>query len=196
MRVCRTCGRELPESEFHRRENGRLRTECRTCIVAKVRRWRAANPEKYREQQRRSHAAVRADPARAVREREADNARRRSHTARGRTCSGTCKRCGAEFEYQFVQRRRELCELCRRHESDWKKFGLSGPEAAELRARGACDICGKSENPGGRFNEFHIDHCHDSNRVRGLLCAACNTVLGLMGDDPARLRAAADYLER
>jgi len=41
-----------------------------------------------------------------------------------------------------------------------------------------------------------IDHCHDSGRVRGILCKDCNLVLGWMKDTPARLRALADYLER
>jgi hypothetical protein len=31
---------------------------------------------------------------------------------------------------------------------------------------------------------------------RGLLCSNCNTALGLLGDDPSLLRAAADYLDR
>jgi hypothetical protein len=33
-------------------------------------------------------------------------------------------------------------------------------------------------------------------QVRRLLCDNCNTGLGLFGDDPGRLRTAADYLER
>jgi Recombination endonuclease VII len=40
-----------------------------------------------------------------------------------------------------------------------------------------------------------IDHDHTNDVVRGLLCKACNTALGLLGDDPERIRAAAEYVE-
>lgn len=40
-----------------------------------------------------------------------------------------------------------------------------------------------------------VDHCHKTGRVRGLLCSNCNTAIGLASDDPARLRALADYLD-
>jgi hypothetical protein len=41
-----------------------------------------------------------------------------------------------------------------------------------------------------------IDHCHVSLKVRGLLCNGCNTASGMLGEDPARTRALADYQER
>lgn len=44
--------------------------------------------------------------------------------------------------------------------------------------------------------KFHVDHCHASSKVRGLLCSRCNTGLGLFADTPERLRAAASYIER
>ncbi|WP_265559864.1 endonuclease VII domain-containing protein [Streptomyces hygroscopicus] len=41
----------------------------------------------------------------------------------------------------------------------------------------------------------HVDHCHETGRVRGVLCFNCNSGLGLLRDDPAAAHRAADYLE-
>jgi hypothetical protein len=60
---------------------------------------------------------------------------------------------------------------------------------------GACVICGTTE-PGDNWHRgLHIDHCHATGRVRGLLCQNCNQMLGKAHDDPAVLRKAAQYLE-
>lgn len=42
---------------------------------------------------------------------------------------------------------------------------------------------------------FHVDHCHDSLRVRGLLCPSCNIGVGHFRNSPDFLRAAAKYLD-
>lgn len=52
-----------------------------------------------------------------------------------------------------------------------------------------CAICAATE-------ELVGDHCHTTGRPRGILCRNCNLAIGNMADDPARLRAAATYLER
>lgn len=41
----------------------------------------------------------------------------------------------------------------------------------------------------------HIDHCHKTGRVRGILCHFCNLVLGQAKDRAEVLRRLADYLE-
>jgi hypothetical protein len=40
-----------------------------------------------------------------------------------------------------------------------------------------------------------IDHCHELNETRGLMCNRHNLALGLFDDDPNLLREAAEYLE-
>ena len=41
-----------------------------------------------------------------------------------------------------------------------------------------------------------VDHCHRTQRVRGLLCLDCNLGIGLLGDSPETARRAAEYLKR
>jgi len=47
------------------------------------------------------------------------------------------------------------------------------------------------------WNAFavHVDHCHQTGRVRGVLCFNCNSAIGKLGDDPDAVRRAAAYLE-
>ena len=53
--------------------------------------------------------------------------------------------------------------------------------------------------PGGgrdtKHASLHIDHCHKTGVVRGMLCGNCNFLLGHANDSPEILRKAADYLE-
>lgn len=60
---------------------------------------------------------------------------------------------------------------------------------------GLCAICG-TDTPGRKHENFSVDHDHLTGRVRALLCHFCNVGIGHFGDNPATLRAAADYLDR
>ena len=41
----------------------------------------------------------------------------------------------------------------------------------------------------------NVDHCHTTNKIRGLLCRACNTGLGQFKDNTKLLTKAINYLE-
>jgi len=53
--------------------------------------------------------------------------------------------------------------------------------------------CCKSYDPGGQ--RWATDHCHQSGKVRSILCNPCNSVLGFVEGDPSRLQALGVYLE-
>lgn len=62
--------------------------------------------------------------------------------------------------------------------------------------KGRCAICRVELQSTGRSKgtAAHVDHDHGSGRVRGILCHRCNAGIGLLGDDPDRVRAACEYL--
>src|ERR1700727_1589635 len=70
-----------------------------------------------------------------------------------------------------------------------------------VHQNGVCAICRRPPDSG---TLLVVDHDHQccpgdvscGNCVRGLLCIKCNWALGHMNDDAARLRAAADYVEK
>ena len=47
----------------------------------------------------------------------------------------------------------------------------------------SCATC-KTKTPSGTSTKyFHVDHCHTTNKVRGLLCSRCNMALGILKED-------------
>ena len=61
-----------------------------------------------------------------------------------------------------------------------------------------CAICHKEETAKsnkGFVKCLAVDHCHETGRIRGLLCQACNTALGKFKDDEALLKSAINYLK-
>lgn len=74
-------------------------------------------------------------------------------------------------------------------------YGLSPSEfEAMLEAQGGvCAIC---ERPNSDGRSLHVDHDHETEAVRGLLCAQCNAGLGIFGDSPELVRRALAYLDQ
>jgi hypothetical protein len=83
-----------------------------------------------------------------------------------------------------------------------QNYGLSSEAyRAFVVAQGAaCAACGRSEmrldSRTGRVKNLHVDHDHETGRVRALLCHGCNAALGLLDDDPERIRLLLAYAER
>jgi hypothetical protein len=127
-----------------------------------------------------------------------------------------CKRCGEEKPLDdFSQRKRGQRETyCRPCNSarmkEWRqkhphksnrgnyarsvkrRYGVTLDDVAAMREAqgGCCPICTKpfTRTP-------HVDHDHDTGRVRALLCGPCNIALGFI-ERPEWLRAAMIYLNR
>jgi len=74
-------------------------------------------------------------------------------------------------------------------------YGLTLEEHEHMwwEQNGCCKICHVPEAEAPR-GWLAIDHCHDTGRVRGLLCNNCNALLGMAKDRPEILDAAKAYL--
>lgn len=77
------------------------------------------------------------------------------------------------------------------------KYGMTQVqfEAVLTEQGGCCAIC-RTSNPRGRYNRFHVDHCHETGGIRGLLCHKCNMALGIFGDTLQGVMRVVAYLER
>jgi hypothetical protein len=82
-----------------------------------------------------------------------------------------------------------------------KKYwpNLSGKESFEAYNKlidlqhSKCNICQKHQSE--LKYSLCVDHCHKTNKVRGLLCDNCNQALGLLKDDIESLKRAIKHIE-
>jgi hypothetical protein len=152
--------------------------------------WKKANPERTR--QLNAESLVR-KPRQYTPEQRAAAVDRTTQWAeknperRAEHSRATARRYAAAHPEKIKQRFRDYM-LRTKYNMTWEQYHEM------LDAQGnKCAICGTTES-GGR-GCFPVDHDHKTGKVRALLCNSCNQGIGVMGEDPTRLRAAADYLE-
>lgn len=100
-----------------------------------------------------------------------------------RQCKGRTAKARRERTYRYDPSAARVSKMLARYgmrQDDW--------DARVIAQGGRCAIC---ETPTA---DLHIDHCHQSGAVRGLLCPPCNKGLGHFRDNLDRLVSAASYL--
>lgn len=81
-------------------------------------------------------------------------------------------------------------------------YGITLAQYEELLASqdGKCAICEQPETSGdgktGTIKRLCVDHCHNTGKVRGLLCFRCNGTLGKMEESPQLFSAMWDYMHK
>ncbi|MFF4697611.1 endonuclease VII domain-containing protein [Streptomyces chattanoogensis] len=174
---CTGCRRRLALTSFAADRNRRdgLQVRCRGCVAeygaAHYRRRREALGKKIRE---KAHV-----PSGHKECRQCGGIKPHSEWHRNATASdGLSTRCKA-------------CRAVRSRAGHLKRqYGIAEAQRDEMIAAqaGVCAICRKAP-------AVHVDHCHKTGKVRGVLCFNCNSALGKLGDDPDAIRRAIAYLE-
>ena len=88
----------------------------------------------------------------------------------------------------------KICSDIRTRENARKRLGCS-PEEFNNKLKSQnfqCKICG-TNNPGKQ--DFHLDHNHDTKKIRDILCGRCNKVLGMVEENTQILENCKKYLE-
>jgi hypothetical protein len=88
-----------------------------------------------------------------------------------------------------------VCKLCHYLRRIYFSYKVTPDQYARLVSLhdGGCHICKTLPDPGQRLC---VDHCHETNRVRGLLCHRCNKAIGLLRDGYGLCLNAATYLSQ
>jgi hypothetical protein len=107
-----------------------------------------------------------------------------------------CKPCMAEYQLTYKQKKGK--EYFKNY-NFMSKYGITLEEAQKMLAdqHNSCALCKKEvQFLPGFSNAAHIDHCHSSGKVRGILCGNCNTALGKLGDSVETIKNVLKYLEQ
>jgi U3 small nucleolar RNA-associated protein 14 len=86
-------------------------------------------------------------------------------------------------------------DYCRNYDLK-RNYGITSEDFDNMlkEQNSVCEICSR-KNPNSKHNRFHVDHCHETGKVRGLLCSPCNLGLGAFGDNTEVLTEAIKYLK-
>jgi len=160
MKKCTNCGEVKPPSEFGKKKGcaGGLRPCCKTCSNKVQRQYYATHFVENKASQKKYYEA----------NKEKILAQRKEKYRKDREKGTKKARC------RDPKKIREYA-LRTKYRIDAFEYNKVLEEQG-----GFCAICGGSNNG----KTLAVDHDHETNQVRGLLCAQCNTVLGLIHDDP------------
>ena len=111
-----------------------------------------------------------------------------------------CKRCSNKHTAAYSKktgaiarsRKNKAASLRTYTDRIFYTYRVSKEEATRLSQVPACDCCGAVLGDGGRSR--NVDHSYVTGRVRGVLCAQCNTGIGKLGDSASGVERAAAYL--
>ncbi len=107
-----------------------------------------------------------------------------------------CRECKSKSTAAWSKKNPEKMSRKYRRRGWKKKFGLTeqGYNTLYEVQCGKCAICQRHQDELPRV--LSVDHCHVTGRVRGLLCARCNSLLGMACDRQKVLRSAILYLNK
>lgn len=111
---------------------------------------------------------------------------------------GTCKKCHSFYVTTYYKTNPEKRKLKNKKDFNWKRHGLSENQYIKLLKKydNKCHSCKERK----AVNIDHDHSCCDSQRslcgkcIRGILCSQCNTALGLLNEEPKKIKNLLKYI--
>lgn len=199
LKTCFACKEAKPASEFYtnnQKKDG-LSSYCKPCHIAKQKGYYTASPKVRLEGLKR---CPKCGETKTV---DQFHSHKSSHDKLASYCKPCSVQAVREYHQRHPQRHRDYnrewdrANPGRKADSQLKgKYGIEpGTYDRMLTEQGGkCVIC-KATSPGKKEIRFHVDHCHDTGKVRALLCSSCNTGIGQFKHDRKLLIEAIAYLD-
>ena len=181
MKTCNICNITKTNAEFSRDRNSKdyMREWCRSCGKTKPKKPHLKVPKD-------------AEPRSCVGCNETKEASQFYYNWKREQFTSRCKPCHAASSKKLYQDKSKFRVL--QNDSYYRRqYGITLIEVQELKEQhnNQCAICSIefTENAKPR-----VDHCHRTQKIRGLLCHKCNLGIGLFKDNPILLERAAQYV--
>ncbi len=185
---CHDCKKYKNRSQFSIKINGKPYSYCKDC---NNRQCREANARR-KGSSFKGHILKQPDPSTGI-----------AYCSRCKTYKST-----SEFHKNKARKSNGLCNYCKpcayaTHFKGYLKFtfGMEHGEYERMleKQNGVCAICSQPESVIhlGKVVRLSVDHCHKTNKVRQLLCYACNHLVGFIERHGIkRIRDAENYVKK
>lgn len=190
-KTCKECKIEKKLSDFHK-HSGCLygvRPICKECRIKQQIEYQKNNP-KYKEYQKKHYK----ENKEYYKEQSKKNRPKKNNARNIRYAED------AEFRLATIKKSKEYRQRNPNKKKEHElrtKYNMTFEDFEKLKKdqSNSCAICGFKNDGNKAFFPF-IDHCHSTNKVRGLLCSKCNFGIGHFNDDIDLLKKAIRYLEK
>lgn len=111
-----------------------------------------------------------------------------------------CKVCACLYRAEYEAKNKEKIKAYKKkHGRRIKlkhKYGITLEDYNRMliNQNHSCAICNSKETKCSLSDNLYVDHCHETNKVRGLLCHDCNRGLGAFEDNITSIENAIRYL--
>ena len=109
-----------------------------------------------------------------------------------------CKSCDDLARRKWRENNLESSKKSSRRNQLWSTYRMTLDEYDVLFKKQdyKCAICVTKENKVSHNDcNFSVDYCHETGKIRGLLCNQCNRALGMFQDSVDILETATTYLK-
>lgn len=199
MKTCKICQQAKPETEFHkdRQKADGLAPYCKPCLIAKQREYQKRPPRNPAPE-----GFKRCGKCKEVKALDQFHTSTRLYDGHAKLCKPCQYETRKAWALKYPEKAAALQKRWRDNNPERAKelgrkylYGLQPGEYDRMlqEQNGRCAIC-KTDYPKGRSKSFHVDHCHETGKVRGLLCHGCNVSIGHFNHDVEVLQSAIRYL--
>lgn len=191
LKKCSICKIEKEISEFNKHSGCKfgVRPQCKKCHSLQSSKWQEENKDKKKEYLKKWNKENK-DKVKKQRESYKDikNEKRRERYRNDEEYRNDRLKDVREWQKNNPKKRKN---------QRLKQYGITYIEFESLmnKCNRKCEICGY-DNIEDKKTFPVVDHCHESGKVRGILCSKCNFALGHFNDSIDNLQNAIKYLKQ